>query len=516
MDSMNSKVRPFVFFCAIIASLGTLNSGFNTSALNIPGDNVRYCPNVAHGVQTYYPNSPLPQCLPMSDWIWGVATGMFAVGGLIGAMLAGPMSDKWGRRDAMIMINVSFFIGAILLSTSVHSAMFAIGRIFVGIGGGFMTVVISMYIAETAPPRSRGLLGSFLQLFMTIGILVIEAISLGLRSAVGWRVLTVITVVPAIAQMICLPFCPRSPRWLISQNRIDEARLELLRLRNGDIQEEFADMVLALSKGGGADRKKPADEAHQDRDSAAGFETKEADEPAGAEPFDAEVNLNFFQVMTIPVLARLTLKLFVVHCASQLTGINAIMYYSTSIFQDSFGDNAPYVTVGVAALNVLLTFVALGLVDRLGRKVLLLISAIGMTVFSVLMTIGLRFNVSPLQVVCIMLFVASFAVGLGIIPFILTAEVFPTYAVGAASSACLVVNWLCNFIIGLIFPTLQRACGPYVFIIFAGIAFLTAIFLLLFIPETKRKSIEEVGREVGWYGISLDTIKQKAEKKTII
>ncbi|KAI8379330.1 general substrate transporter [Radiomyces spectabilis] len=499
MDSRHAGLRPFVVFCVVIASLGAMNNGFNTSSLNIPASAIRKCPGVPEGQVTYYPNSPLPQCLPMGDWIWGVATGMFAIGGLLGAMMCGPMSQKFGRRDSMIIINISFFIGAILLSTSVHSAQFAIGRIFVGIGAGFMTVVISMYIAETSPPKYRGALGSFLQLFVTLGILIIEAIGLGLTSAVGWRIVVVITVVPAIIQMICLPFCARSPRWLINHNRIDEARLELLRLRKGDVEEEFADILLNLSKGGGSKtarekQQQQGEQAHPSNDS------------------QSEVSLTFWQVMSIRVLAILTLKMMVVHMAGQLTGINAVMYYSTSIFENSFGDDAKYVTVGVAGLNVFITLIGLALIDNLGRKKLLLISSTGMCIFATLITIGLRFNVGPLQVVCVMLFVASYAVGLGMVPFIITAEVYPTYAVGAASSAALMVNWLCNFIIGLVFPALQSACGPYVFLIFTGITFFVTIFIIFFVPETKQKSIEDLGRELGWAGLDTQAILAKANK----
>ncbi|KAI8342042.1 general substrate transporter [Chlamydoabsidia padenii] len=509
MDSRNSNLKPIVIFTAMMASLGALNSGFNTSALNIPGNNVRYCPDVPKGEQTYFPNSPFPQCIPMSDWIWGVTTGMFAVGGLLGALLAGPMAEKLGRRDSMIAINFSFFIGAILLSLSTTSAQFAIGRIFVGIGSGFMTVVISMYIAETTPPKYRGTMGSLLQLFMTIGIFVIELIGLGTSSAVGWRIVVMLTVVPTIAQIFCLPMCPRSPRWLVSKGRIDEARESLLKLRNGDIEEEFADMVISLTKGGTSD-KKPA---NPDTDSAAGFQNTDA--PAVAAEPEMEISLNFFQIMRIPVLAKLSCKIMLIHAVSQLTGINAIMYYSTNIFENSFGDDARYATVGVGALNMLMTFVALALVDRLGRKMLLTISAAGMCLFGVLEMIGLLFNIGPLQVVCVLLFVASFAIGLGIIPFIYTAEVYPTYAVSGASSAALTVNWLCNFIIGLIFPTLQNACGPYVFLIFAGIAFCTVFFLLFFIPETKQKSIEDIGRIVGWYNMDLSNVITKAQKEEL-
>jgi MFS family permease len=494
MDSRNASLKPFVIFCAMIASLGAFNSGVNTSALNIPGNNVRYCPNVDPGVVTYYPNSPLPQCIPMSDWIWGVATGMFAVGGLLGAMSNGYLSNKFGRRDSMIMMNVNFFIGAVLLSLATTSAQFAIGRIFVGIGSGFMTTIIGIYIAEISPPKYRGALIAVLQLFTTLGILIIMLITLGLSSAIGWRIAVIITLAPTIIQMVVLPFCPRSPRWLIGQNRIDEARVEFLKLRNGDIESEFNDMLLGITKAGERDK-----EGHIDKDSATGgdnsFDKVEENE--------AEGQLNILKVFAIPVLAALSIKFFALHALSQLTGINAIMYYSTNIFEFSFGDNAKYVSVGVAALNVVITVIGLALVDRLGRKTLLLISTAGMCIFCVLMTIGMRYNIGALQVVCIMLYVSFFAVGYGMIPFIVTSECFPTYAVGAASSACLAINWLCNFVIGLIFPTLLAACGPYVFLIFAGLAAIAFAFVLIFIPETKRKTIDELGRQLGWFGLNV-------------
>ncbi|CAO3591659.1 unnamed protein product [Absidia cylindrospora] len=504
MDSRTAPLRPFVLFCVVIASLGAMNNGFNTSALNIPGDYVKECPGVAAGEVTYYPNSSLPQCIPMDPWIWGVANGMFAVGGLLGAIASAPLARKFGRRDSMMIMNVTFFIGAILLSTSTSSAQFSIGRIFVGLGSGFMTVVVSLYIAEISPPKYRGALGSVLQLFVTCGILIIECIGLGLSSPVGWRVVTVMTVAPAILQMVCLPFLPRSPRWLVTNNRVDEGRTEMLRLRNGNIDEEYNDILTTLIQGYDREDAK-VKYSDNDTDSAAGM-------AAPAAPIDAkanDTNLSIKQLMTTPVLAKLTLKMMVVHAAGQLTGINAIMYYSTSIFQTSFADDARYVTVGVAALNVALTIIALGLIDRLGRKMLLLISAVGMCIFSVLMTIGLKFEISPLQVVCVMLFVASYAIGLGVIPFVITSEVYPTYAVGTASSIALVINWLCNFIIGLIFPTLQNACGPYVFLIFAGITFVVAIFVVIFVPETKQKSIDQLGHELGWAALDLNVLFAK-------
>lgn len=412
----------------------------------------------------------------------------------------------------MIIMNVNFFIGAVLLSVATTSAQFAIGRIFVGIGSGFMTCVISVYVSEISPPKFRGALTSILQLFTTLGILIIECISLGLDSAIGWRIVVVITVVPAIAQMLLLPFCSRSPRWLINENRIAEARVEFLRLRNGDIDVEFNDMILGITKCNS--EKKLVDKEKED---PAGVDNSPANKEVNGDAeanFESEAQLNIIQVLSIPVLASVSLKIFVVHALSQLTGINAIMYYSTSIFEISFHENAKYVTIGVSALNVAVTCLGLSLIDRLGRKTLLLISTGGMCVWCVIMTIGMHFLVGALQVVCIMLYVAFFAVGLGMIPFVLNGESFPTYAIGAASSTCLAINWLCNFIIGLIFPTLLAACGPYVFLIFAGLCLFAFFFVLFLIPETKQKSLDEIGRQLGWYGINVTEALTRKKNKT--
>ncbi|KAG2199860.1 hypothetical protein INT46_009352 [Mucor plumbeus] len=499
------RLKPFVVFCVVISALGALNNGFNTSALNIPATSLTHCPDVPFGTVTYYPNSPLPQCIPMSDWILGTATGMYAIGGLLGAMIAGWMAQKYGRRDSMLIMNTTFFIGAILLSLSTEPGQFAVGRIFVGIGSGFMTVVISMYIAEISPSKYRGALGSFLQLFLTIGIIIIEVIGLGLSSAIGWRIVVIITIGPAIIQMLCLPFCARSPRWLISQNRIDEARVQLMRLRYGDVQEEFSEMILSLTKGGGKDDKKAAPNTELgDKDSFDNAPNEEA-----SDAFEGEESLSIREIFSNRCLMILTLKMIVVHASSQLTGINAVMYYSTNIFENSFGDVAKYVTIGTSGLNIVMTIIALLLVDRLGRKILLVVSAYGMMIWSVLMTIGLKFDISALQVLSIYIFVAFYAIGLGMIPFVITSEVYPTYAVSAASSVALAVNWLCNFIIGLVFPALQTACGPYVFLIFTGITAMSGTFILLFVPETKQKTIDQLGRELGWADIDLNDVRRK-------
>jgi MFS family permease len=438
----------------------------------------------------------------------GIVTGMFAIGGLLGALTNSYMSNKFGRRDSMIIMNVNFFIGAILLSLATTSCQLALGHIFVGIGSGFMNCVISIYVSEIAPSKHRGALIATLQLSTTAGILIIECISLGLNNSVGWRIVVAITTIPATIQMIALPFCARSPRWLINQNRTDEARIALLKLRNGNIETEFADMISGLSQGSGAKLV-----YENDKDSAISLHTTSTINGSPSNTaFKPEPQLSIVQFFSVPVLPLLTSKLFVLHALSQLTGINAIMYYSTNIFEYTFGAKAKYVTIGIAILNVFVTIIAILLVDYLGRKTLLLISSAGMTISCVIMTIALGFNTGSVEVTCVLLYVGYFAIGFGLVPSIITVESFPTYAVSSASSGCLIVNWFCNFIIGLFFPAMLDHCDHYAFLIFAGIALSAFIFICFFIQETKQKSIDEIGRQFGWYGIDVNEILNKKHR----
>ncbi|KAL1925394.1 uncharacterized protein VTP21DRAFT_277 [Calcarisporiella thermophila] len=498
-DSRSVGLRPYILFCALIASLGSFNAGFNTGVPNIPERIIRSCSN---DVLQQYADSPLPACLPMGDWIWGVSVGMFALGGLPGGLIANPLATRLGRRDSMMLNNIFFLIGGLLIATSTHVAQFAIGRFFTGIGSGFSTVVVSMYIAEMSPVHCRGALGTMLQLLLVVGILVSQSLGLGLSSVRGWRWLFAITVVPALLQLSLLPFCIRSPRWLISRNRIEEARIALQRVRGDtDIDDEFNEMVQAQQQEKRAALKARAQLfEHSEGDSA--IEGSPNQSVNGAETGDTKYNaakpLTPRQIFSKPAFAKLALIVLVIHAGSQLSGINGVMYYSTSIFEKTFGpEAAPKVTLGVGCLNLVVTLMSTYLMDRAGRKILLLLSESGMCIFSVLMVIASVYHIDGLVIASVMLFVASFAIGLGTVPWLIVAELFPTYAVGAASSIAIGINWFANFIIGLIFPALSSGLKDYTFLVFVVVNAILFGFTFIFLSETKGKSIEQLARERG-------------------
>jgi len=397
----------------------------------------------------------------------------------------------------MLIMNTTFFIGAILLSLSTEPGQFAVGRIFVGIGSGFMTVVISMYIAEVSPSKYRGALGSFLQLFLTIGIIIIECIGLGLSSAIGWRIVVVITVGPAIIQMLCLPFCARSPRWLISQNRIDEARAALQKLR-GDarIDQEFYEMVqgvqgtvaaTAMLRGGDEGLKVTDDKA------SGSFDNNQ--EEKGDNEQESHEVMSMLDVMRDPVMRRIGFTVFVHHIIQQLSGMNAVMYYSSNIFLLAFNGSesmSQIMAIVTTIVNFVATIFAVCVIDRFGRRPLLLIAEAGTCIFSVLLVIGYKTNTPGLLIASVFLYVASFAVGIGPIPWLITSEMTPTYAASSVGAASTCINWCMNFLIGQVFPVIFAAIQGWSFLIFAVICALAFCFTFFALPETKGRSLESI------------------------
>ncbi|KAI9292284.1 general substrate transporter, partial [Neoconidiobolus thromboides FSU 785] len=462
LDSKELNINGYLIFSCIVAALAAFNSGFNTGVANIPEATIRKCGEVTV-------ENGFPDCLPASDLVWGVVIGLFALGGGFGGLSASKLLSWLGRRNSLLLNNVFFIVGGVLLGTATTLAQMGVGRFLVGVGSGIASVGVSTYIGEIATNKCRGAMGAVLQFMMVVGILFAQGISIPLNSSPGWRVLFAITAVPAILQLVLFPMCVETPRYLVSVRNMEKAKENLEKLRRGyNIENEFNEIVEGQYSS-------PKDDTND-------------------LPLDQSTDVNpFMQLFKDKVLFRHLTWAVVIHAAQQFSGINGVIFYSTSIFEKTFGsENAPYVTLGVAVLNLIVTILSVFLIDRLGRKFLLLLSLLGMCIFSVLIVIGSVYLVDILVVVSVLLFVASFAIGLGPIPWLIISEIFPTKPLAAASAIAMGVNWFCNFAVGLLFPTILSGLGDYTFVIFAVITFASAIFIFSFIPETKGRTIEEI------------------------
>nr|BDU29388.1 solute carrier family 2 member 3 [Xenotoca eiseni] len=457
------KVTPYLLYCVSTAVIGSLQFGYNTGVINAPEQKLRvFFQNVSR--ERYGE--------PFSDgattMVWSFAVAIFSVGGMIGSFSVGTIVNMFGRRKSMLYANVLALLGGGLMGFSSLSRSFEmviIGRLIIGVFCGLCTGLTPMYVGEISPTAVRGAFGTLHQLGVVIGILVAQIF--GLESLLGsdnlWPLLLALTILPAVLQTIMLPFCPESPRYLlIVLNKEEEARKALERLRgsedvNDDIQEMKEEgMKMAMEK-----------------------------KVTVLELFRSP---NYRQPIIIAIILQLS---------QQLSGINAVFYYSTGIFEKAGVTQPIYATIGAGVVNTVFTVVSLFLVERAGRRTLHLVGLAGMAVSALLMTISLSLvesnqSLSYLAIVAVFSFVASFEMGPGPIPWFIVAELFSQGPRPAAMAVSGCSNWTANFLVGLGFPKLQELCGPYVFLIFMVLLILFFIFTYLRVPETKGQTFDEI------------------------
>jgi MFS family permease len=410
---------------------------------------------------------------------------------LAGGLSGGLVQNIFGRKRTMFISNIFFILGALLLGLTYHQAQFIVGRIIIGFACGLGGVVAPTYLGEISSIKGRGTMGTMYQLLIVVGILISNLIGLGLSTAPKWRILLAINGIPALIQLFMLPSLVESPRYLVSQNRLEEARASLQKLRGAgsNIEHEFADIIQLLLGRGSSTTARP------NTDSA--FEEYKNDPEAAATGAGATKNYSIGRLFSSECRG-LALLGILIHFLQQASGINGLIYYSTTFLGDVFGaGNSKYITVGVSCCNLLATLASVALIDRTGRRTLLLISFAGVSLSSILLVIGAYVDVGVLVVVAVFLYTASFAIGLGPIPWLLLSELLPTYALSAASAVATGVNWGTNFIIGLVFPSLNRGMGNATFILFAAFTAFGFFYTWCFVPETRPRSIEEIMAEKG-------------------
>uniref|UniRef100_A0A9J8BYL1 Solute carrier family 2 member 2 n=1 Tax=Cyprinus carpio carpio TaxID=630221 RepID=A0A9J8BYL1_CYPCA len=399
---------------------------------------------------------------------WSLSVAFFSVGGMVSSFLVSFVSDFRGRIKGMLYINVLAITAGLLMGLSKMGTpylMVIAGRAIMGLYCGLSSGLVPLYIGEISPVKYRGAMGALHQLAIVIGILISQVI--GLDFLLGnddmWHVLLGLSGAPAILQSLLLFVCPESPRYLyIKLGKVEEACKSLKRLKGDyDTSKDIAEMQ------------------------------------AEKEEAMKEAQMSILRLLRSSVYRQQLFVALMMHLSQQFSGINAIFYYSTSIFQSAGVGQPVYATIGVGVINIIFTLVSVIMVDRAGRRTLTLVGLGGMCCCAVAMTVGLAFQdayswMSYLSMAAIFLFVSFFEIGPGPIPWFIVAEIFsqgPRPAAIALAGCC---NWTCNFIIAMFFPYLEGLCGNYVFIVFAVLLFGFTVFIYLRVPETKGKTFEEI------------------------
>ncbi|XP_018402134.1 PREDICTED: glucose transporter type 1 isoform X5 [Cyphomyrmex costatus] len=462
----------FLSYAILAAVLGMLQFGYNTGVINAPEVNIenfmkdvykdRYGEDISDdSVKTLY----------------SVAVSIFAIGGMVGGFSGGTIANRFGRKGGLLLNNVLGIVGACLMGfTKLAESyeMLFFGRFIIGVNCGLNTSLVPMYISEIAPLNLRGGLGTVNQLAVTVGLLVSQVLGIEqiLGTNEGWPVLLGLAICPAILQLLLLPVCPESPRYLlITKQWEEEARKALRRLRaSNQVEEDIEEMR--------------AEERAQ----------------------QAESTISMTELICSPTLRAPLVIGVVMQLSQQLSGINAVFYYSTNLFTSSglTDESAKFATIGIGAIMVCMTLVSIPLMDRTGRRTLHLYGLGGMFIFSIFITISFLIKeffgyvqemidwMSYISVVSTLCFVVFFAVGPGSIPWMITAELFSQGPRPAAMSIAVLVNWMANFLVGIGFPSMKSSLENYTFLPFSAFLAIFWIFTYKKVPETKNKTFEEI------------------------
>lgn len=440
-----SKVKYTYLICAV-AAFGGLLFGYDTAVM---AGAIGY-------LQVKFELSPMLTGWAASSAIWGC---------VFGALFSGALSDKYGRKKVLLLSGLLFTLSALGSAVPDNLTQFVLARFIGGLGVGSASMLSPLYISEIAPAKIRGMLVTLYQLAIVFGINIIYIVNYLIANThdqvwnvqLGWRYMLGSEGIPAILFFILLFFVPESPRWLVKENRSDEA----LKILNKINRPEETHRILK--------------------------EIKEAvNEEKGS-------FLDLFK----PGIRKAMVVGSVLALFSQVTGINAIIYYAPEIFkQVGFGsESALFQTMIIGFVNMLFTLVAIRFIDYWGRRTLLIWGISGMV--SCLLGMGMFFyfeiTSGSLLLLFILGFIASFASSLGPIPWVLISEIFPTKTRGTAMSFSIVILWLGVVLITQFFPVLLSLFGgAFTFWIFMINALILLIFTLIFIPETKQKTLEEI------------------------
>ena len=438
------KGKSYLFLSSIVAALGGFLFGFDTAVIS--------------GAEQFIQN-----LWQLSDVSHGLAVAIALYGTVIGAMLGGIPADKYGRKITLIWVGVLYFVSALgsALAPEIYSFMFF--RFIGGLGVGASSVAAPMYISEIAPANMRGRLVALFQFNVVLGI-VIAYVSNYFLADIGesaWRWMLGVEAIPALIYTIMVFFVPQSPRWLIvKKDAVEKARAILMKIDPSTVEAAITAIQAShLSKAGTV---------------KSGF---------------------FSKKYSFPIMLAVLFAFF-----NQMAGINAIIYYAPRIFAmtGAGADAALLSTAGVGVINLIFTMVGITLIDKFGRKILMLIGSFGLIV-----TLGLvsqAFFTESFGGVPVFLFVyiAFFALSQGAVIWVFIAEIFPNEVRANGQSLGSFTHWIMAALVANVFPYFANTFGGGpVFLFFTIMMVLQLLFVWKLMPETKGKSLEELEKELG-------------------
>ncbi|GMF15742.1 unnamed protein product [Phytophthora lilii] len=384
---------------------------------------------------------------------------------MVGSLACGAISECFGRKKVLLANAVIMLAGAVLQASTSSIALFMVGRVVAGVASGCATGMVGGYISEISPPNRRNSYGTFLQVSLTAGILVVTISFFFADTSSGWRYIAAFPVLNAGLFMAFAPFVlVESPAWLLEKGDHERAEQEIARLYG----HEYVQLALSWMEPG----------ANTDLESEA---QSEEQREGGT-----------LSLLVSPLFIKQLLVALGVSAAQQLTGVNAVCYYSSDIFSDAGISDGRVGGIIVYVLMLIPTMLVANLSERFGNRRLLLCGLAGMFISATGITLSLAFSAQALSIVFTGTFVASFSASVGPLIWPITAALFTDSVRATAVSMCIFINWVCNLLIGIFFPYISDALDAYKFVPFMVTTAAFFLFTQFWIPETAGKSTEEI------------------------
>lgn len=433
----------------------------------------------------------------LGDFQHGLAMSMALWGTVIGSLVGGWPTDMYGRKSTLLGIGILYFASAVWSALANDVNSFMVARFIGGIGVGISTVAAPLYISEISPPEYRGRLAGMFQFNIVFGILIalVSNYLLGGLGETAWRWMLGVEAIPALIYSVMCFGLPQSPRWLISRKNDLSKATEVMQLLQPDvsaseIEQSVNEIVVALSTASTASLE--ASSTPASRSSIDSTENPYRTPPTRSVESSSS---SFWGGMKKPILLAFLIAFF-----NQLSGINAVLYFAPRIFEmTGLGEQAALLqSVGIGLTNLLFTFVGLWLIDRLGRKTLLIIGSFGYIAslgFCAWAFFTENFGIVP---ACIFSFIAAHAIGQGAVIWVFISEIFPDrHRANGQAFGCF-THWIFAALLTLFFPKMVKLFEPgYVFGFFCLMMVLQLFWVLTMVPETKGRSLEQIQSDIG-------------------
>jgi MFS transporter, SP family, galactose:H+ symporter len=439
MQSAKDHFSPYSLYALGIVSLAGLLFGYHTAVIS----------GILDVLTTHFRLTVLQE---------GLAVSTILLGGLLGSLFAGQLADRFGRKPILLITAFIFCASSLILYYAEAYTLFLMGRLISGVAVGMGSILAPLYLGEVAPPHYRGRFVSLFQLMIGLGILIAYGMNVLLATRHDWHLVFLLSLIPALIQFAGLFFVPETPAWLASHYQKKEAK---------EAYEELRDDT---------QWKKSLQQLQHNEESMPPHRF-------------ALLQPMYHKVLFIGLI----LSIF-----QQITGINTIIYYAPKIFALVAGSEGQelWPTLAIGVINLIATFVALILLDKLGRRLFLLIGSGGMFLCQILLALSFLIK-TPLTrdmaVISTLAYGAFFSIGFGPITWVILSEIFPVSIRGKAMGVAIFANWLFNYLISLTFLMFIEKLGSAVtFLLYGAITFLSFIFIYFLIPETKGKSLEQI------------------------